>query len=118
MISIKRMKIDLAAQAILLTGLIVAGLGELPWGWCGAFLALLVLWQIGSALHLAIVYEYQQRYPLLWALLLSALAVPPGTWLFGTWALAPLNLALAAYFWITIRDTRTLSQRPRSFWDL
>lgn len=118
MIGIKRMKTDLIGQAVLIAGVLAAALSGLPQGPWLTLLALLGLWQIVSALHLAVFFEYQQRYPFLWALILSALAMMPGLWLLGLWALAPFCLALAAYFGATLRDTLSLLQRPRSFWDL
>ncbi|MCB0572171.1 MAG: hypothetical protein KDC66_20535 [Phaeodactylibacter sp.] len=118
MISIKRMKIDLLVQLILLAGLLAVILPGLSRSLWVASLALLGLWQAGSALQLAIAFDYKQRHPFIWAYLLLALLLPLGLYTWGLWALAPFGIVITAYFRATLRDTLSLLQRPRSFWDL
>jgi hypothetical protein len=118
MISNKRMQTDLAGQAVLLAGAATVGLGGLPWAWLALQLALLSLWQLGSALQLALEHEYQQRQPFIWALAALALGIPLGYWLLGPSALAPAAALPLLYFWATIRDVVKVWRRPRSFWDL
>ncbi len=118
MISTKRMKTDLAGQAVLLAGAATVGLSGLSWAWLAIQLALLSIWQLGSALQLALEHEYQQRQPYIWGLAALMLVIPLGLWLLGPWVLVPAGALALAYFWLTLRDTLKVLQRPRSFWDL
>lgn len=118
MISKRRMKADLLGQSLLLSGAVTAGLVNFFSGWFIAMVAMLGLWQGASAFHLAIAHEYQQRYPFLWLFVGLLLALPLAIWLLNYWAVVPIALGAALYYYVTIRDTAIVMQRPRSFWDL
>ena len=117
MISKSRMTTDLTAQSILMTA------GYPPTGRC--LLALgahclygLALWQVGSALHLALGHAYRERFFYLKIFALLLVALPLKLWLAGAWAFFLLGVLVSAYFWATFRDTIIVLERPRSFWDI
>lgn len=112
------MKADLTAQSILLTLVIILLLAGQYWPWAVAAFSLLALWQVGSALELALGYKYRERNIFLWAFALLLLALPFKLWLIGLWSLFLMGVFASAYFWATLRDTVIVLRRPRSFWDI
>ena len=118
MIERSRMKTDMIGQTVQILSIALTGFSNLPRAWFIILFAILGVWQGASALHLALAYEYQARYPFLWLFSGLLLALPLGIWLMGDWVMAPLGLGLLAYFIVTVRDTAYVLQRPRPFWDL
>jgi hypothetical protein len=112
------MKTDLVGQSILLAAVIVLLLAGAYSPWAIVVFGILALWQVGSALHLAIGYEYRERFFFLKLFVLLLMALPLKIWLLGAWALAVLGVLASAYFWATFRDTIIVLERPRSFWDI
>ncbi len=112
------MKTDLVGQSVLLTAVIILLLAGLYWPWGIIAFSSLAMWQVGSAVHLAVSYEYRERYFFLKVFALLLLALPLKIWLAGEWSIALLGVLASAYFWATLRDTVIVLERPRSFWDL
>jgi hypothetical protein len=112
------MRIDLLGQIILMSTLILLLFLSVPAVWVLVLFSLLALWQAGSALELAVQYEYVARVPFVWLLplvLVLLLALQP---YLGVWVLIGAGAILMSYFILTARDWRVVSRRPRSFWDI
>jgi hypothetical protein len=118
MISKSRMTTDLTAQSILLTAVVILLLAGAYSPWALIAFTVLALWQVGSALHLALGHAYRERFFYLKVFALLLIALPLKLWLAGAWAFFLLGVLVSAYFWATFRDTIIVLERPRSFWDI
>lgn len=118
MISKSRMTTDLTGQSILITVLVILLLAGAYSPWAIIAFGALALWQVGSALHLALGYEYRERFFFLKVFALLIVVLPLTIWLAGVWSFFLLGVLASAYFWATFRDTIIVMERPRSFWDI
>lgn len=118
MISFFRMKIDLIGQLILIVSILLLAWMESGIGWTHTLLIVLALWQVVSALHLIIVYQYARKINFIKAMLVLICSLPLWMQLVGDLAYIPVGGVLIWYFGQTIWDARLISRRPRSFWDL
>lgn len=118
MISKLRMQVDLLGQVILIMAIILLALFESRLEWTNALLVFLGIWQLVSALHLLLVYRHIRRIHFLKALLVLSISLPIWIKLVGLYAYIPVAGVLVWYFIQTVRETRIVYRRPRSFWDL
>lgn len=118
MISKSRMTTDLVGQSILLAAVIILLLAKAYTPWAIIVFSILALWQVGSALHLALGYKYRERFFFLKLFVVLLLILPFAIYWLSTWSLALLGILASAYFWATFRDTIIVLERPRSFWDI
>jgi len=77
-------------------------------------LALLLLWQTGSALELYLDYQHRSRQAYLWW---APVAVGVTLWYWPVGLVIGLG-GILTYAGHTIRDYLIVLRRPRSFWDL
>lgn len=118
MISRFRMKIDLLAQSVLILAVLLLLCFVQGIQWSGTMLVILAIWQFISAVHLFYIYKHIHRLNYLRTALVLSISLPIWTHLIGTLAYLPVAGVVVWYFLQTIRDTRVVYRRPRSFWDL
>lgn len=118
MISKFRMKIDLLGQVILVTALLLLALFESGLIWTNTLLLLLGIWQIVSAIHLLIVYQHIKKIHFLKTIVVLLISLPLWIKFVGSFAYIPVIGVLAWYLFQTMRETKIVYNRPRSFWDL
>lgn len=112
------MKIDLLGQGILILAVLLLAFFASGMSWTHAMLALLGAWQLVSAFHLFYAYRHVRRLPYLRTALVVGGSLPVWIFLIGELAYLPVAGLILWYFVQTIRDTITVFNRPRSFWDL
>jgi len=118
MISSTRMKFDVLTQAIL-----IVAVGLIFWlvsgfRWTNYMIAILLIWQLGSAIHLYLVYRYMERLNFLKSVSVLLISLPIWVYLIGNLAYIPVAGAILWYFVQSISDMLVVFKRPRSFWDL
>ncbi len=118
MISDTRMKTDLLGQLIIIVSILLLLAFERQIAWTNYLLIVLALWQVVSAIHLIAVYQYIRKINFIRTMLVLALSLPVWIHLIGYFAYLPVAGVLIWYFVQTVRDTRIVLRRPRSFWDL
>ncbi len=119
MISRYRMKIDSIGQSILLmVALVFLYFQESSYSWTNTFIILLGIWQVVSAIHLYYAYKYVKRKQFFKMVLVVLVSLPIWIKLVGIYAYIPVFGLLFWYFYQTLKDTRTVYNRPRSFWEL
>ncbi len=118
MVSKFRIKIDLIGQVVLIIGIFLFALFESRVTWTISLLIVLAIWQIISALHLLLVYQYVKKVNFLKTMAVLILSLPVWIHLVGHWAYVPVGGVLIWYFFQTAKDMKIVNNRPRSFWDL
>lgn len=113
-----RMKIDFIGQVILIAAVLLMLYFESGMGWTNTLLIFLAIWQVLSAIHLLLIYQYVKRVNFLKAMLVVLISLPVWINLVGLYAYVPVGGILIWYFIQTILETRIVYRRPRSFWDL
>jgi hypothetical protein len=117
MISRNEMKVDLSGQLVLLVlGVLLLVFSHSPFESANWGLGLVLAWQAASAAFFWRNYQYRQRGPIFWMLLVIFVLI-----FFidlSLFSAILLCLPVLAYLLITLRDTLRVYRRPRSFWDL
>lgn len=111
------MKFDLSGQIILLLlGVLLLIFSQSPFESANWGLGFVLAWQAASAAFFWRTYQYRQRGPIFWMLLIVFLLI-----FFidlSLFSAILLCLPVLAYLLITLRDTLRVYRRPRSFWDI
>ena len=118
MVTLFRMKFDMIGQALIMSACLLGFIFKHGAGWTNAFLVLLTLWQIVSALHLYYACRYASKINFLRVALVLGASLPLWIFLIGAWAYLPVVGAVVWYFYQTVRDMKIVSRRRRTFWDI
>ncbi len=118
MVTSLRMKVDLAIQGLFLLIILTEIIVGADLSWLTTTLVFLLIWQLISSLQLLLIHQYQEKIFFVIAGITSLLAYGLWNGEVGQWAFLALSLPIGWYLYHTIRDTITVINRPRSFWDI
>lgn len=118
MISRRRMTFDLLGQFVIITAILLLVFFASGIRWTNIVLVFLAIWQFCSAAHLFYVYKYIKKQNYLRTTIVLAVSLPIWIKILGLWAYLPVVGVVLWYFIQTIRDTISVYNRPKSFWEL